>query len=90
MHNITEDDYNRLNGQKGLSWNVDGRFNYMRTKFRLLDDQPRIMKLFLKEKRFDHYLYHYDDKNGKKLKTKRNRQYKMEEAYDFLKKLELK
>ena len=89
-YNITEDDYNRLNGQKGLSWNVDGRFNYMRTKFRLLDDQPRIMKLFLKEKRFDHYLYHYDDKNGKLLNKRRNRQNKMEEAYDFLKKLELK
>ena len=92
QYNITADDYDKLNGQKGLSWNVDGRFNYMRTKFSLLNNQPRIMKLFLKEDRFDFYLYFYDSKSGKKLQksNKINRQSKMISAYDFLKKLDLK
>ena len=88
-YRITEDEYNKLNGNNCLSWNVDGRFNYMRTKFSLLAGKPRIMKLFLEEKRFNYYLYSYDSRTGNKLKKLKNIAKKKLEAYDFLKGLKL-
>ena len=86
-YKITEGEYNKLNGKNCLSWNVDGRFNYMRTRFSLLEKKPRIMKLFLNEKRFDYYLYSYDNKTGSQLNNKIKPAKKKLEAYNFLKDL---
>ena len=81
------DQYRKLNGKRNISWNVDGRFNYMAIKFQSLNEN-RIQKIYLDEKTLEYFFYEVDFFNNKKRPEKyKGPDEEMTEKYLFLKEL---
>ena len=81
------DQYRKLNGKRNISWNVDGRFNYMAIKFQSLNEN-RIQKIYLDEKTFEYFFYEVDFvKNIKRPEKYKGPDEEMNEKYIFLKEL---